>query len=230
MQATNVAGTRHLLDGLDRVGRPAGLVLASTVAVYGLTSGTLVTEDADRLATDPYGSTRREVEDLVTSWGDANGVRVTVIRLPLVAGAGAPGQLGAMVRAMARGRYLGVGDGSARRSMVLASEVASVLPRALSVGGTYHLTDGHHPSFKELEAALAAALGRRAPRHLPTPVARVAGALGDLWSRTSGLPSPVRRDTVGKMTSTLTFDDARARAALGWSPSRVVDHAAELVR
>jgi hypothetical protein len=35
---------------------------------------------------------------------------------------------------------------------------------------------------------------------------------------------------VVKMTSTLTFDDTRARAALGWQPSRVVDHAAELVR
>jgi len=226
----NAAGTAALLAALERAKRlPESFVLVSTVAVYGAESGTLLDEDTPRRAADPYGASKREAEDLVAEWGSRRGVRVGMARLPLIAGGHAPGNLGAMVRGIRRGRYLGIGDGSARRSMVLARDVAAVLPVMARLGGVYNLTDGHHPSFAELERALAAALGKRAPRHLPMSAAAFAARLGDAAQSLLKRDLPLNTRRLSKMVSSLTFSDARARRDLGWSPARVVDHAAELV-
>ena len=225
----NVEGTRNLLLGLNAAsGLPESLVLVSTVAVYGLKEGKDFDEQTSRGATDPYGESKLQAEDLVMEWGERMGVRIGIVRLPLAAGTGAPGNLGSMLSALRRGRYLGVGKGDARRSMVLAKDVARVLPQVAEVGGIFHLTDGHHPSFRELEEALCRALDRKNPKRIPTLAARALGVAGDVMAAAGGA-FPFTSRSFHKMTSTLTFSDDNARRELGWSPTRVVDAAAELV-
>lgn len=224
----NVRGTTNLLAALDRLGQvPRSFVLVSTVAVYGRDVGEGLSEDTSRDATDPYGLSKRQAEDLVLDWGQKNGVIIGVVRLPLVAGPGAPGNLGAMIHAIRRGRYAGIGDGSARRSIVSAGDAAAVLPTVADIGGIYHLTDGEHPSFAEIEAAIARALNRPMPRRVPLSVARVGAAVGDAIVRMMGKQFPLTSRSLGKMTSTLTFDDTRARAQLDWAPNPVLDSAQE---
>jgi nucleoside-diphosphate-sugar epimerase len=225
----NVSGTKNLLLGLERTGElPEALVFVSTVAVYGVEEGEALGEDAPRKVIDPYGKSKQQAEDLLVEWGERMGVRIGIVRLPLVAGRDAPGNLGAMVSALRRGRYLGIGRGDARRSMVLAVDVARTLPGVAASGGVFHLTDGHHPSFRELEDALCRVLGRTPPRRLPLTVARMLAAAGDAVG-TVGLGAPFSSRTLKKMTSNLTFSDERARRELGWRPSRVVDAAETLV-
>ncbi len=228
--AVNAEGTKRLLHALKRAGRlPQAVVLVSTVAVYGRQTGTLLDEDTPRAASDPYGLSKRMAEDTLTAWGAECGVRTGIVRLPLVAGHGAPGNLGALIEALARGRYLNVGGGAARRSMVRAEDVAAILPEVARVGGVYHLTDGYHPSYAALSAALAEALGRRPPRNLPLPLARLGARLGDAVEAVTGRRVPLSRRTVTKLTSTLTFSDTRARQALGWHPAAVLDHVVDLI-
>jgi nucleoside-diphosphate-sugar epimerase len=225
----NVDGTRNLLLGLDAaMALPEALVFVSTVAVYGLDEGAALDEETPLCAEDPYGESKRKAEELVTGWGDRTGVRIGIVRLPLVAGRSAPGNLGAMVSALRSGRYLGIGRGDARRSMVLAKDVARILPRVAEVGGIYHLTDGHHPSICELEESLCNAMGRPDPRRLPLPAAKALGFAGDAISAV-GLPFRFTSRSYRKMISTLTFSDDRARRKLGWNPARVVGAAGELV-
>jgi nucleoside-diphosphate-sugar epimerase len=229
--AVNVEGTRRLLDGLEQCRElPEALLLISTVAVYGLRDGEEVDEATERRALDPYGRSKRQAEDLVREWGERHGVRTTIVRLPLVAGPGVPGNLGRMVTALATGRYLGVGDGAARRSMVRVTDVARVLPSIAEVGGVFHLTDGYHPSFAELESAFATALGRRPPAHLPMPLARLAALAGDVIEHLTRRRMPFNHAALAKMMSTLTFSDEKARRVLGWQPTRVLDHVEELLK
>lgn len=226
----NAAGTAHLLTALERQDElPRAFVLISTVAVYGLESGVGFDEETPRTATDPYGLSKRQAEDAVLAWGARSGVRTSVVRLPLVAGVDAVGNLGAMVRAIRRGRYLGIGDGSARRSVVLASDVARVLPTIAERGGIYNLTDGIHPSFAEIERAIASALGKSPPRHLPVWLAHLGARMGDALLSTTGRRSPLTSRTLQKMTSTLTFDDHLARQGLEWNPSPVLSCVQEWV-
>lgn len=226
----NVEGTRTLLTGLERCRElPRSFLLVSTVAVYGVEEGDLLDETTERRASDPYGLSKRQAEDLVQKWGERRGVRTAIVRLPLVAGPGAPGNLRRMVTAIAAGRYLGMGAGTARRSMVRVADVAEVLPTVAEAGGIFHLTDGFHPSFGELETTLAAALGRRPPWRLPTPLAHAAAGIGDVLEAVTRKQMPFNRRALGKMTSTLTFSDEKARQALGWRPTRVLDFVEELL-
>lgn len=227
----NVRGAANLLSALERSGdMPNCFVLISTVAVYGAETGQLLSEQTPRRAEDPYGRSRMEAEDLVLDWGRQNGVPVVVLRLPLVAGAGAPGNLGAMVRALRCRRYLGIGSGKARRSMVRAADVARLAVQPDLPPGVYHLTDGEHPSFAEVEAALCKALARRPPPRIPVAAALAAGAAGSLLSRVTGRRFPLTLAVVKKMSSTLTFDDSLARQKLDWAPAPVLADAADLTQ
>jgi len=226
----NVEGTRDLLDGLSRCAeRPRTFLLVSTVAVYGVEEGELLDETTPRHAKDPYGLSKRQAEDLVLEWGERFRVRTAIVRLPLVWGPGAPGNLNRMVRAIAAGRYLSVGRPEVRRSVVRLADVVEALPRVEEAGGIFHLTDGYHPRLAELEAALAAALGRRRPWRLPPLLARAAAGLGDGLGTLTRRRMPFDRAALSKMASTLTFSDDKARRTLGWAPTRVLDHVGELV-
>jgi nucleoside-diphosphate-sugar epimerase len=216
----NAAGTERLLEGLSRL--PGAFVLISTVAVYGLERGEAIAETAPLAAADPYGRSKILAEQAVARWAEAHGVRTAVLRLPLIAGPDPPGNLGAMLAALRRGRYLGIGGGGARRSVVLASDVAAVVERAGQTGGTYNLTDGAHPTFADIEAAMCRVLARRHPPHLPLGLARLGGRLGDAVLALTGMRLPLTSRTVEKMTSSLTMDDAYARDRLGWAPTPVL--------
>jgi nucleoside-diphosphate-sugar epimerase len=136
--------------------------------------------------------------------------------------------MGAIVRALRARRYFGVGRGAARRSMVLASDAARGLRDLAASGGVFHLTDGRHPSFAELEAALARALGRRTPRHLPLWAARLGAWVGDGAEQMTGRSLALNSRTLAKMTATLTFCDQRARDQLVWNPAPVVERIREI--
>lgn len=226
----NVEGTRRLLAGLEHArDLPQAFLLVSSVSVYGVEEGVLLDETTERRAVDPYGLSKRRAEDLVLEWGACRGVRTAIVRLPLVAGPGAPGNLGRMVAALGTGRYLGVGAGTARRSMVRVRDVAAALPAVARAGGIFHLTDGHHPSFAELEAALAEALGRPPLWRLPMPLARAAAVAGETIELLTRRRMPFDRRVLAKMTSTLTFSDTKARRELEWAPTRVLDAVRELL-
>jgi nucleoside-diphosphate-sugar epimerase len=229
--AVNQKGTRNLLAALDQQSTlPNAFVLISTVAVYGLEAGEGIDEEAALLAEDPYGESKAAAERIVRDWGVQRGVRLGILRLPLVAGVAPPGNLGAMIRAMKRGRYMGIGDSTTRRSIVLVDDVAAVIPRVAEVGGIYNLTDGVHPSFAEIEAAIADRLALRRPKHLPLAIARIGGWVGDAVLHVTGRRLPLTSRTVEKMTSTLTLSDDRARNHLEWAPHSVLAQADEWVR
>jgi nucleoside-diphosphate-sugar epimerase len=226
----NREGTRRLLEAIDRGGeRPETFLLVSTVAVYGVNEGVLLDEGTECRVADLYGESKRQAEDMLLEWASRRGVRSTVIRLPLVVGTGAPGNLRSMVEAIRRGRYRDVGGGRARRSMVMADDAAAILPRAAAAGGIFHLTDGVHPAFVDLSAALAETLGRGRVGNLPLWTARIAASAGDVVGRVTGRVMPINSRVLAKLTSTLTFSDERARSTLGWSPSPVLARVAELI-
>jgi len=217
----NVKGTQNLLVGLERMERiPQAFVFISSVAVYGLETGENVKEEHPLLASDPYGKSKILAEQLITDWCSEKGVKCSILRLPLIAGENAPGNLQAMIKSIKGGYYFNIGGGRARKSMVLAQDVAGIIMRVAEVGGTYNLTDGYHPTFRELSATISAQLNRRVPvRNMPMLVAQLLGKIGDLMGRRAPLDSL----KIKKITADLTFNDDKARKLLNWKPTAVVN-------
>lgn len=216
--SVNHEGTLRLLDAISRKGdTPSTFVFISTVSVYGLDEGLNIPESHPLKATTPYGVSKIMAEREVESWAQANGVQALILRLPLIVGKGAPGNLGAMERHMRWGTYMRIGNGEARRSMVLGTDVAELIARSTGMSGVYNLTDGHHPSFKELDTYMASQLGARV-RSIPESLARAMAKVGDL---VPGSPFDTYR--FGKLSHTLTFDDSKATEELDWKPTPVLE-------
>lgn len=214
----NVLGTSNLLSGLYSRTLPKQFVFISTVAVYGKDNGKNLNENTPLLAKDPYGLSKIDAEKLVEDWCMKNGVKCTILRLPLIAGINPPGNLGLLIKAIRSGYYFNINCGKARKSIVLAEDIAKFIVKASYVGGTYNLTDGHHPSFGELSNLIAKQLGKRKPMSLPYSVAKLLALAGDLM----GLNAKFNSIKLNKITEDLTFDDSKARIAFGWDPTPVL--------
>jgi nucleoside-diphosphate-sugar epimerase len=212
----NLNGTQNLLKALENLNQlPNFIVFISSVAVYGQESGVNIAENEPLLAKDPYGLSKIQAEDLVENWCKKYNVICTILRLPLLVGINPPGNLGAMIKGIQKGYYFNISGGKAKKSMVLAEDIAEFLPIVAPIGGVYNLTDGYHPSFKELSEAIA----KKKVFNLPLSVARLFGKIGD---HIRGI-LPLDTVRIVKMTSDLTFDDTKARM-VGWNPQRILDY------
>jgi nucleoside-diphosphate-sugar epimerase len=217
----NLRGTDNLLKGLEKTTNlPKAFVFISSVAVYGISTGTKIPENRPLLANDPYGISKIQAERLVLEWCQKNKVICTILRLPLLVGDNPPGNLGEMINGIIKGYYFNIAGGTARKSMVLAEDVAKILIKASKTGGIYNLTDGINPSFYELSYAIAKTNGKIRIFNMPFFIAKSIAIVGDLV----GLKLPLNSSKLKKITTDLTFDDTKARRVLGWNPEKVLDY------
>lgn len=220
----NVVGTRNLLQGLVTSGTiPEAIVFVSSVAVYGREEGEMIKESHPLDGKTSYAMSKIMAEEVLAAWCSKSNVTLTILRLPLLVGAGAPGNLGDMVRMMRKGWYAGIGNGKARKSMVLAEDVAGFIPVVVSKGGVYNLTDGYQPSMIEFEQAVATRLRKSKPIRLPGIVLRLVARIGDFL----GNRFPLNSSRLAKLTSSLTFSDEQAREQAGWKSRSVIHHLPE---
>ena len=216
----NSIGTQNLLNGLEvSQSLPKAFIFISSVAVYGRESGVNISENTPLLAKEPYGLSKIQAEQLVLNWCKRNNVICTILRLPLLAGVNPLGNLGAMVKGIKKGYYFNIAGGNAKKSMVLAEDVARSILKVSEIGGIYNLTDGYHPSFAELSNNISIQLGKRKPMHMPMWLARIIAKFGDLL----GTKAPLNTNKLKKITSDLTFDDSKARETFGWNPTHVLE-------
>jgi nucleoside-diphosphate-sugar epimerase len=212
----NLIGTNNLLGALERLDQlPKSFVFISSVAVYGCNEGTNIDEKTPLLACDPYGLSKIKAEQLVKNWCHENNVVCTILRLPLLIGKNPPGNLGAMLNGIKKGYYFNIDGGKAKKSMVLAEDVAKFIPKIKNIGGTYNLTDGSHPTFKDLSQTI----GKSGIINLPLIIAKLLGCIGDHL----GAKAPINSKKVFKITTDLTFDDRKARE-FGWDPQNVLEY------
>ncbi len=210
----NLEGTKNLLSGIEKSGfLPEKFVFISTVAVYGLETGESISEEFPLKGETPYARSKIAAEQVVTDWCTKRGVKYVILRLPLVAGPDAPGNLGQIRKAIASGYYVRIKGNKARKSVVLAEDIARLLPDLSGKQGIFNLTDGVHPFFSEIEDALSREAGKAIRFSMPLFMLRWAARVGDWFPF-----FPVNSLKLKKMTSSLTFSDEKARRELGWSP------------
>lgn len=214
----NVKGTQNLLKALESAtALPHSFVFISSVAVYGLERGKNIDENEPLKAKDPYGLSKIKAEVLVQEWCAKHGIVCGILRLPLLVGKNPPGNLAAMIKGIKKGYYFNIAGGKARKSMVLAEDVVAVIPKVAGIGGVYNLTDGYHPSFYELSLNIAMQLGKNRVLNMPRPIGVFLATVGNVISK-----FPINKSKLDKITSDLTFSDAKARRELGWNPSPVL--------
>ena len=221
----NLDGTKNLIAGLEKSRLPKSLIFISTVSVYGEESGVNISEDHILNGISPYADSKKKAERFLIEWGKSKGVSVGILRLPLVVGPNPPGNLGAMIKGIGTGKYLGISGNESRKSMVTAKDIVTILEPLAVKGGIYNLTDGLHPKISQLEEVIVKVSGRRLKR-ISGSFAKMLGWMGDII----GPKFPVNSSTINKLTSILTFSDKKARLNLGWNPTSVLEYFPEILK
>ena len=217
---TNLNGTINLCTSLEKEGIPNSFIFVSTVAVYGVDFGELISEENPLNGNTPYALSKIQAEQYLTEWCNKHGVILGIIRPSLIAGPNPPGNLGAMIKGIKSGKYLSISNGIARKSILMVQDIANIVPLLAEKGGIYNVCDSSHPSFRELEELIANQLGKSKPLSIPYKLAKIFAKVGDLL----GDHSPINTLKLDKITKSLTFSNEKARKELGWTPLNVLDN------
>jgi nucleoside-diphosphate-sugar epimerase len=191
LERVNVGLAREMGQAAAAYG--ASLVYLSSVKVYGERSLAPLTEDSPLAPRDPYGESKLRAEEALRA---IPGLKLAILRPPLVYGPGVKANFLALMRALARGLPLPFASIRNRRSLIYAGNLADGVLRCLGREGTFVIADGPGISTPDLCAQLAQALGR------PARLFRFPPAL-----------LPVR-----SLVSSLEVDDRAIRSELGWRP------------
>lgn len=214
----NYQGTVNLCKALEKAGIPKSLVFISTVAVYGCEFGELISEEHPLEGDSPYAKSKIMAEEYLTNWCSEHGVILSILRPSLLAGKNAPGNLGAMVKGIQKGFYLNIAGGKVKKSILMAEDIAHLLPLLEEKGGIYNVCDSYQPTFGEISSSVAKQLGKHKPFSIPYWMAWCMAKVGDLL----GSNAPINSYKLEKMTKSLTFSNAKARKELGWEPLDVL--------
>lgn len=218
----NVNGTSNLLKSLAHK-NIKGFMFVSSVAVYGVKNGENISEDTNLAATDPYGKTKIDAEKMILEWGLENNTIISIIRPPLIIGKNAPGNLGKMIAGIKNGRYVNIANGKAKRSVVLAEDIAFFSLKLITVGGIYNLTDGLDASFEQLSNKITKAIGKGKVKNIPFWVANIIAKVGDLIEISLKKEAPFSTKKLKQMTTDLTFSSKKA-SEIGWRPRGIIEN------
>ncbi len=189
---------------LGRAAAAAGarLLFMSSVKVHGEQTHVGAFDEASAyLPEDSYARAKAEAEMGLRA---IPGLKLSVIRPPLVYGPGVKGNFLLLLRAVASGWPLPLAALENRRSFVYSGNLADAVARCVespqAAGRSYLVCDGRARSTPELCGAIGVALGRPA-RLFPFPAH---------WLDLA--------ESLGKLTQSLEVDDGAIRRELAWTP------------
>lgn len=215
----NFQGTKNFCAALER-NPPKSFIFISTVAVYGVESGININEEHALSGTSAYALSKILAEKYLETWCSENNIILSILRPSLIAGKNPPGNLGAMIKGIKTGNYYRIGSGTAHKSILMAEDIARLIPKLTNVGGIYNVCANHHPSFAELEVLISNQLQRKNPKSIPYWIAKSSALIGDIL----GNKFPINSSKLDKLTQSLTFSNEKAKRELDWEPLDVLQN------
>ena len=171
-----------------------------------------------------YAQTKRAAEQIVLNTRGADGQPLgAVLRLGAVYGSRIKGNYERLTHALARHRFIPIGSGSNRRTLVYDKDVGRAAVLAVShpaaAGRVFNVTDGGFHTLNEIIESICSALGRKSQRlSLPVGPTRFAAGVLEDGARLFGHNSPVNRSTIDKYTEDIAVESKRIREELGFVP------------
>lgn len=203
-QRVNVEGTKNLLDCAAK--RAVGkFVFFSSVAVYG-SRAVPTHEELEGAPELPYGRTKLLAEREVKEWARQEPSRSAImIRPTVVFGPFNRANMFRLIGAVAKGRYVSVGDGRNIKSVAYVENVTAAtvfLIDRMSAGvKIFNYADSPHLATRDLVQAIAGALGVRVPvARIPKGLALLCALPFDAVAKLTGRDLPLTAKRIGKFT------------------------------
>jgi len=147
----------------------------------------------------------------------------TVLRLGAVYGSRIKGNYERLTHALARNRFIPIGNGFNRRTLVYDKDVSRAAALAVShpaaAGRVFNVTDGEFHTLNEIIESICSALGRK-PLLLSLPVGPTRTLIGliEKGSHAIGLKPPITRAIIDKYTEDIAVYSSLIQKELGFMP------------
>jgi nucleoside-diphosphate-sugar epimerase len=224
----NVGGTALVLDRARRHGA-ARFVHISSNSPFGANPGPehRFTEASPFSPHLGYGASKHEAEELVRRSAGRDGLHPVILRPPWFYGPHQPERQTTWFRAVRRGRFPLVGDGTNRRSMAYPGNPVHAIERAevapVAPASAYWVADPEPYAMADVLATVRRALADEGlpvsggqPR-LPRLAGVVAEAADRALQRTGRYHQSLH--VLGELKDTIACDVSLARAELGYAPA-----------
>jgi len=217
----NVGGTETIAAAATKAGVKR-IVLFSTIAVYGKSHGRIFTEETPPDPDTFYAETKLAAEKIVLAAKNADCKNIgSVLRLGAVYGSRIKGNYEKLSRALARGRFIPIGRGENRRTLIYDKDVARAALIAAfhpaAAGRIFNVTDGKFHTLKEIIGSICSALVRKEPRlSLPLGFSYSVADLIEKTGRFTGLKLPAVKTMIDKYTEDVAVDGSIIRRDLGF--------------
>lgn len=212
MRATNVEGTRTLLEAAIAEGVRRIVFFSSTLAAV------------DEAQLSDYGRAKRDAEILLLEAAAAGRIEVCCLRPVNVYGLGMRGNLMTMIRLIHKGVFPPLPRPAASVSLVgsqdlcQAALLAALAPQAN--GQVYEVTDGRTYTMKGLEVTIRQALGRPLPRwEVPMPMLWLGMAMLDVVGRVLRLDNAPGLRNYRTLSTDSVFSCEKIQRELGYNPA-----------
>jgi nucleoside-diphosphate-sugar epimerase len=222
-ERVNIGGTATVVEAAIRAGVKR-VVLFSTIAVYGPSEGRVLNETSPTNPDTFYAQTKCAAERIVlNAKGDGGSPLGTVLRFGAIYGSRIKGNYERLTRALARNRFVPVGSGLNRRTLIYDKDVGRSVVQAVShpaaAGRLYNVTDGCFHTLNEIIEAICSGLGRTPPRlSLPIEPTRALIHLLETGIRVIGLNPPVTQKMIDKYTEDIAVDGSLFQKEIGIVP------------
>ena len=195
-------------------------VFVGSTSVHRPNTGRPLDERSPLEPADAYAASKAEAERRLDAIAGETGMGIVVVRPSRIYGP-RDASLGRVFRAIARRRFVLVGDCTAQVDFVYVGDVVEALLHATRRGAGVYLVGG--PERVPLErffCEIARALGRRLPSiRLPLRPAMLASALIARAYTAIGREPPVAPKRLAFFRNSRVVDHSRARAELGYTPT-----------
>jgi len=222
-ERVNVGGTAKVVEAAMKVG-VGRIVFLSTIAVYGASNGHVLNEMSPTNPDTFYAQTKCIAEQIVLNAKNANGIPLaTVLRLSAVYGPRIKGNYERLTHALAQHRFIPIGKGRNRRTLIYDKDVARAIVLALShpaaAGKVYNVSDGEYHTVHEIIESICAALGRTSPMFsLPLGLMQRLTENVDKSIRFFAFKSPATKSIIEKYTEDIVVDGSLIQRELGFVP------------
>jgi nucleoside-diphosphate-sugar epimerase len=214
-RAVNRDGTKHLAEQAAKAGVKR-LIFLSSVKVNGESTGKsngtkiFIYNDIPN-PQDNYAISKFEAEQALWKVASKTGLEAVVVRLPLVYGHSAKGNLDRLIKLIYSKIPLPLGGIKNKRSLIGIDNLIDVLVRCVEhpdiAGKTFLVSDGEDLSTPELIRLLASTMGQPAKLFtVPTFVLKFFGLFIG------------KQSEINRLTGSLVVDNSYAREILNWTP------------
>jgi nucleoside-diphosphate-sugar epimerase len=222
-ERVNVGGTATVVEAAIKAG-VRRVVLFSTIAVYGASEGHVLNEMSPTNPETLYAQTKLAAEQFVLNARNTSGQPLgTVLRVGAIYGLRIKGNYEQLIRALARHRFIPIGNGLNRRTLVYNNDIGRAAILAIShpaaAGRIFNVTDGRFHTVNEIIKSICSALGRKPPR-FSLPIGPIRGVVGliEKCAKVIGIKIPITRETVNKYLEDIAVDGSLIQKELGFVP------------